>query len=127
NELGRAKIRGYYVEQEAQVGDILEQQGSSTWYRVLNKVGVHRWGITLLAVALITFRTYFRDMTSLEENLFSVGILMTVLSNYSYFLFAVANRSEVVAGVFILASFILLYKRVVFTNPQRLFKGFQFS
>mgnify|MGYP006875438774 CR=1 FL=1 len=50
-------------------------------------------------------------MTSLEKNIFSIGLVMLAFSNATWFLTAVSNRTSVIANAFILGAFVLLLCR----------------
>ena len=126
-EVGQSKIRGYYVEEQATYGEIEELYGQSAWYKRLYGVGFQNIGINILAFTIIFLGLYQFSMNSLESTLFSIGILTKALSNMTWFLTALNNRSGVIAGLFILGSVVLFLIR---TNESRLkferFKWFQF-
>lgn len=112
-QLGKGKVEAYYQDDE-QVAESLRKFDSSTWYKTLYANGLQNWGINTIAIVLILFGFYFKDMNILEAKLFSIGLLTKALANLSYFLFALGHRSNIVAGLFILMTLILMWKRGYF-------------
>jgi hypothetical protein len=49
-------------------------------------------------------------MTSYQKRLFSIGIMTLALSNVTWFLSAVTNRSAIVGAVFVLLALVLYWK-----------------
>lgn len=109
-ELGERKVKEYYIGDEAPK-EFSKTNNQFTWYFSLYKKGVQNWAINLVAASLIIFGFYFKQMNSIEQKLFSIGILTKALSNSTWFLFALGNRSGILAGIFILATLVLLWKR----------------
>jgi hypothetical protein len=126
-EVGQSKIRGYYIEEQNTSSEILDQYSGSNWYLKALQLGVHRWGINTIAFTLIIFGVYFGRMTNLESSLFSVGLLTGALSNSTWYIYALSNRSALIAGLFTLASLILLLQRYYFQRPNTLLKGLQYN
>lgn len=126
-EVGANKVQAYSVEQEATSEEISEAYSSSTWYKRFYKLGFQTWAVNLLAFAFIIFLVYRNVMTPLESSLFSIGLLSIALSNSAWFLYALASRSSLVAGLFILATVVLLWRRGCFTpayfNNKRYLKA----
>ncbi len=114
-EVGADKVRSYQVEEQRTSDYYLDQYSGSTWYLKLFALGVQNWGVNILAFSLIFFGVYKR-MNLLESHLFSIGLLTKVLSNASWFLFALQNRTAIITGLFILASFLLVWQRGGFTS-----------
>lgn len=109
-EVGQEKVEGYDLSRE----DYIERKlsgGESTWYKRLQVMGLQDWGINSLCFSCIFFLVYRKNMNYLESNLFSIGLLTIALSNSSWFIASLANRSATIAGIFILASVVLLLKR----------------
>lgn len=108
-ELGASKSKSYGREEEVDFGSKIEnnQKEGKNWYVVLQKVGVQNYALTLLIYVLIFFGVYSSKMSELEASIFSIGLLTLTLSNVSWFLYALQNRSALIGGVFILASFLL--------------------
>lgn len=115
-EVGQAKVKGYYVEEKATTEQISEKFAMSTWYLKLYELGIQQLGISVIAFIIIGLGIYKLNMNHVESHLFSIGILTKALSNVSWFLFAIANRSAIVGGLFILASLVLFLIR---TNNTR--------
>jgi hypothetical protein len=113
-ELGESKVKGYYVEEQITSEQILDRWGGYAWYKQLQKLGIHIWGYVVIAGMLILTGSYFREMTHVEKSLFSVGILTKALANSTWFIFALANRSNIIAGVFVLSVVLLMWQRGYF-------------
>jgi len=110
-DVGESQVRGYYVEEGVGVDQIYKTQDNKTWYRRFFKAGVQDWAVVVVAVSVILFGTYRRHLAGVEAHLFSIGILTKALSNATWFHFALENRSAVVAGLFILATVLLMWQR----------------
>lgn len=110
-EVGKEKADGYYVEDIVEANTLKERDLNKTWYKITSKIGFQDWAISLIAVILIFSGLYLKEMTFLESHLFSIGILTKALANTSWFLFALSNRSNVIAGLFILAVLVLVMQR----------------
>ena len=110
-EVGKEKVHGYYQEEQTTVDQTLEYYEQSRWYVQYQKIGVLGWSIAVMAGLFIVSGRYFRDMNYLEASMFSVGIVTKVLSNSTWFLYAVANRSNAIAISFILAAILLYWQR----------------
>jgi hypothetical protein len=118
-EVGETMTQGYYVEEQTSITTKFGEESTSNWYRRSFKLGIQNYATDVLAAILIIFGYYFSKMNFVESSIFSVGLLMKVLSSASWFIYALSNRSGVIAGVFILASFILLASRgVIDTRNQ---------
>ena len=117
-ELGRSKVQAYYIEEDANNGENRVQKSNDAWYRRLYRAGIDRYPRDILVIYLIVSGIYFYSMTSLEQKLFSIGILTVTLSNLSSFIYALSNRASVVGSVFILSSFVLLLRRGVFLKEN---------
>jgi len=115
-EVGASKSQGYYVE------DVENHEkgkfDNSTWYKKMQKNGVQKYAMYIIAFTLIFSGIYFNDMNTMESKLFSIGILTRTLSNFSTFIFALSARSALVSSVFIIAAFILLLKRGYFNREK---------
>lgn len=131
-EVGAAKVDGYYTATYRSGFDTLNAKRlqNKAWYLRFYKAGLQDWGLAVLAGAMLLFGTYFRDMNYLEASLFSVGLLTRALSNSTWFLTALNNRSAIVAGLFILAPILMLWQRGYFNQnfpwikTQRLIMSF---
>ncbi|UAM96624.1 EpsG family protein [Polaribacter litorisediminis] len=115
-EIGKSKVKGYSVEEKATSEQVLKAYGNTNWYKKYAKLGLQVWGVNVIAIILIIFGTYFSGMNKLESRLFSTGILTVSLSNLSWFLYALKNRSAAVGMVFILATLLLLWQRGYFNS-----------
>jgi len=111
-EVGANKSEGYYVEEGND--NQSEKYDKATWYRKSQKSGLQNYALYLIAFSLIFGGVYFKKMTSLENNLFSIGILTKALSNFSFFIYALASRSNLIGSIFILAAFVIILKRGLF-------------
>jgi len=110
-EVGEDKVQGYYQEEESTVDDTLEQTKENRWYVQYDKIGVVSWSVAVMAGLFIVTGRYFRDMDQLEASMFSIGIVTKALSNSTWFLFAVSNRSDTIALLFILGAILLYWQR----------------
>lgn len=110
-EAGEEKVDAYYQEEESTVEDTLESYEKNTWYVQYKKIGVVSWSVAVMAGLFIVTGRYFRDMDQLEASMFSIGIVTKALSNSTWFLYAVSNRSNVIALLFILAAILLYWQR----------------
>lgn len=113
SEIGESKVQGYLVEENLSVGDKFKYtQGlGGNFYKSYYKAGIQFYMISLLVSLLIVRGYYPNRMTSVENHLFSVGILMKVLSSSSWFIYALTNRSATIYVVFVLAAFISMVSR----------------
>lgn len=111
NEIAEGSVKGYYVGEESEVGERIDQTQGLSWYRQLFKIGMQNYAIGFIGILLILGGYYFNKMNNVEASIFSIGILTKALSSSTWFLFALSNRSAVVAGIFVIASFILLAQR----------------
>jgi hypothetical protein len=111
-ELGEQRYDAYAVEEKTNLNEQYENQVAqgSNWYRQLQKLGVQTWAVNILCYILIFSGVYLKKMTSYQKRLFSVGIMTLALSNMTWFLSAVTNRSAVVGAVFVLLALILYWK-----------------
>lgn len=119
-EVGATKVEGYYTENARSSLETLNARvlQNKAWYLRFYKAGIQDWGIAVVAVGMLLFGTYFRHMNFVESSLFSIGLLTKVLSNSTWFLTALNNRSAIVAGLFLLAPVLLLWQRGYFNQDQ---------
>jgi len=117
-ETGQNKIRGYYVEEERTSSELIEEYAQNTWYKRFYALGVQNLGVNLLAFVVIGLGVYRLNLNTLEAHLFSIGILTKALSNVTWFLTAVSNRSGLISGLFILACIVLFLLRNNSTDLQ---------
>jgi hypothetical protein len=111
-ELGENRTAAYSVEEKKNLSERYEAQEDkgNTWYRQLQKLGVQIWAVNILCYTLIFSGVYLKKMTSYQRRLFSIGIMTLALSNMTWFLSAVANRSAIVGVVFVLLALLLYWK-----------------
>ena len=110
-EVGQEKVQGYYVEERATVEGRIEQFGGGRWYRVYKKSGIIEWAVVGIVLVFIINGDYLRRMLGLEALLFSTGLACKILSNTTWFIYAVSNRSEVMANLFVLAAIAVYWQR----------------
>jgi hypothetical protein len=120
-EVGQEKVEGYYIGEGST--RIMKSSSSTSWYRALYKLGVQTWATNLIAFAAIVLGIYYHRMNIVEIKLFSIGILTQALANSVWFLFALSNRSGIIAGAFILASIILFLIRKGYRNMPQNFRA----
>lgn len=113
-EVGQEKVQGYYVEEKATVKARIEHfsgGGGVRWYRVYKNSGIMEWAVVGIAMVFLLNGDYLKRMDSLESLLFSAGLASKVLSNTAWFLYAVSNRSGVIADLFVLAAITFYWQR----------------
>ncbi|MEX0967255.1 MAG: hypothetical protein WD077_08450 [Bacteroidia bacterium] len=117
-ETGETMVDSYSKTEAKDFGRTFEITGkkNTAWHYRLYKAGLQDWVVVLVAITLMLFGTYFSKMTRLEASIFSIGLLTKALANTMWFLSAVANRSNVVVGVFILATLMLMWGRGYFNQ-----------
>lgn len=107
-ERGALQVEAYRVEERAVALQAYEQlQGETNFYNAYRKSGLHRWAPTFFILALLLTGIYQKGMNEYQKNIFSVGVLMMALSNATWFLFALHNRSLIAAMPFLLAAFLM--------------------
>jgi hypothetical protein len=111
-ELGEQRQQAYEVEEKVDVNERLTAQSQTnyTWYRQLQKLGVQNWALSMLCYTLILSGVYKNKMTPYQKQFFSIGIITLALSNLTWFLFALSNRSAIVGAVFVLIALVLYWK-----------------
>jgi len=129
-EVGQDKIRGYYVEETSTMEETMEDNQDNRWYLTYRRLGIWSYGISVLAALFIVSGRYFTKMNRLEMSMFSIGILTQAFSNSTWFLYAVSNRSGIIAYHFILAAILIYWQReylkqgkIRFSLAERLIVG----
>src|SRR5690606_15025660 len=80
-----------------------------------------------LTIIFIWNGIFFVSMTETESQMFAIGISCKVLSNITWFLTALSNRSGTISVLFILASILLFWQRkFTFSKKFKLSKGSTF-
>ena len=100
-ELGSAKVQAYYVD-EARIGTA---SGQRMW-KWLQEFGLQKWALNVFVFSLLMTRVYFVTMNRYQSTIFSIGLLTITLSNISWYLYAISNRSWIAGAVFILAAYL---------------------
>jgi hypothetical protein len=100
-ELGADKVRGYYVEEVRDQRD----PGQRIWLW-LEEFGLQKWALNVFTFSLLLSGVYTRRMDRFQRTLFSIGLLTLTMSNSTWYLYAVSNRSWIVGCVFILAAYL---------------------
>lgn len=122
-EVGASKVESYEVDDLNEYNAKNDEKyGDSTWYKRLAIQNLQSWSIAIIAFVLILTRAYLNKMTYLEKSLFSVGLLTIALSNSSWFIYALSNRSGIVGSVFILCTLMLMWQRGYFNRKSFLTK-----
>lgn len=108
-EAGARSVSGYYRESQAAAQEVFSGvlQEGNRWYLAAQKAGLQKWGLNVLIYTLIASGVYFNCMRHRQKALFSIGLLTLTLSNSTWYLFALSNRSWMIGCVFILAAFIM--------------------
>jgi len=118
-EVGQNKVEGYYVEEQTGVEGTLTKYSKSNWYMKLVRAGLHNYAVYGLAFVLIIVGVYFKRMPDYVSKIFSIGLLTIALSNSTWFLYALHNRSAKVGTTFILAGLILVWQHGVFSGLKK--------
>jgi hypothetical protein len=108
-ELGAHGVRGYYRESQVAAQEVFSgalRQGNR-WYLAAQRAGLQKWGLNILIYTLLAGGVYFSCMRYRQKTLFSIGLMTLTLSNSTWYLFAVSNRSWIIGCVFVLAAFIM--------------------
>lgn len=117
-ELGEAKVRSYYVE-ETLVGTAA---GQRIW-KWFAEFGVQKWALNIFVFSLLMTSVYFVSMNRFQSTIFSIGLLTITLSNISWYLYALTNRSWIAGAIFILAAYLSVMqhprtrRKVPVSNP----------
>ncbi|WP_372988474.1 hypothetical protein [Marinobacter sp.] len=108
-EVGESSVRGYFREEVVTGEEILEtgrEAGLRIWL-TLEMFGVQKWALNIFVYVLLLTGVYFSVMNRQQKTLFSVGLLTITLSNATWYLYAVSNRSWVVGTIFLLAAYLM--------------------
>ena len=108
-ELGQHRVQAYYVENPRTRQEVLEA-GQATGLRVWKlsqQLGLQKWALNVFIYTLLLAGVYFRSMSRLQKTIFSIGLLTVTLSNMTWYLYAVTNRSWLIGCVFILAAYLM--------------------
>lgn len=108
-ELGEQKLRGYYREAPTDRGQLFQssvRSGDRIW-RAAQKFGLQKWALNVLVFTILLVGIYPKVMNTTQRTLFSVGLLTITLSNLTWFLFAVSNRTWIIGTVFVMAAFLM--------------------
>lgn len=107
-ERGADSLVWYGVEEQAdRLASFETNLGQTNWYNAYRKAGIHRWAPTVLVLVLFFSGIYSQAMTFAQRRIFSVGVFTLAFSNLTWFIYAVHNRTLVIASVFILAGFLM--------------------
>ena len=108
-EAGASSVSGYYRESQIAAEEAFSGalQEGNRWYLATQKAGLQKWGLNMMIYTLLASGVYFSCMRYQQKTLFSIGLLTLTLSNSTWYLFALSNRSWIVGCVFILAAFIM--------------------
>ena len=109
SELGQHRTNSYFVEQRASGDQIIqaEQKKGSRFYKVLERFGLQKWALNIFVYTLLLTGVYSLVMNHYQKTLFSIGLLTLTLSNISWYLYAVSQRSWIIGCVFIVAAFLI--------------------
>lgn len=108
-ERGAEQVQAYLVTEESSFEE-RRQAAAATgtrWYNQFRFLGIQKWALNILVYTLLGAGVYFSYMNYQQRSIFSIGLLMVTLSNSTWFLFAVSNRSWIIGCVFILAAFLM--------------------
>ena len=108
-ELGQDRVQAYYIENVAgreKVFEAGQKRGLQIW-KIAERMGMQKWALNMLVYTLLLTGVYFRSMNRFQKTLFSIGLLTLTLSNMTWYLYAVSNRSWIIGSVFILAAYLM--------------------
>lgn len=118
-EIGEHRTRAYFQEgtlATQEMWAMAQGRGQRIWL-TLEQVGVQKWALNVLVYTLLVTGVYFSVMTRFQKTIFSIGLLTITLSNVTWYLSAVSNRSWIVGATFLLAAFLLVRTDPV-TRPR---------
>lgn len=128
----KTRVYGVDAEVDADLGQKIEMASSTKERRIwkIAKIAkIQSWAIFVLVIGLVRCGVYGKSMNVLENRLLSIGILTLTLSNSTWFLTAVSNRTELIGIVFTLASFLLFMFRTrtgaTMGYSNRIFRRYQ--
>lgn len=107
-ERGEQAVGAYRKDEQAIAMEELQAHRETTnFYNAYRRAGIQRWAPTVLALVLIATGLYQTGMTPYQRRILSIGIATLAFSNLTWFLFAVHNRTLIIANLFILAAFLM--------------------
>lgn len=108
-ELGAQSVQSYFIDERPNaLAEIESRQGEGLrWYRVLQEAKIERWALNVLLYALIGSGASLFLIKGTARRIFNIGLLTLVLSNSTWFLFAVSNRTALIGMVCVLAGFLM--------------------
>lgn len=115
-EVGKEKVEAYYLDPNEYQKQITQSKKDVAWYAKYQNEGYVKLGLLGITFLLILSGAYFVDFNKIELKLFSIGILAQAFSNVMVSLYAVSQRSGAIAGLFILATIVLLFQRNYFAQ-----------
>lgn len=108
-ERGAASLVWYRADEQVDRGAVFEEQLQETnWYNAYRRAGLHRWAPIVLVLGIFSSGLYSGAMTFAQKRIFSIGVLTLAFSNMTWFVWAVHNRTLIIASVFILAGFLMV-------------------
>lgn len=109
-ERSQSQAQSYFREQRIDREAAFQRMRAQEyrWYKAAQSLGLHRWALNFLVYTLLLSGIAFCCMNYLQKQIFSIGLLTVTLSNATWFIFALSNRSWVVGSIFILAAFVML-------------------
>jgi hypothetical protein len=110
-EVGQERLEGYQIDEARDIDYALDVYGASRWYKQYAAAGLQHWAILIILFTCLIFGTYFNSMNIIESSFLSAGILFITLSNTSWYIYALTNRSQEAGAVFILAAVLLYWQR----------------
>ncbi|MBV6653133.1 MAG: EpsG family protein [Mameliella sp.] len=111
NNVGKSKVKSYYIEEKRDIEDVLDAMGGDTWYLRYKLIGIADWAVVILTTIFIINGDYFFKMNDRESLLFSGGLLVKATSNSTWFLYALTNRTATISVLFILGGILLYWQR----------------
>jgi hypothetical protein len=117
SDLGKSKVDAYYRENPDDYA--IKDYSKVNWYAEYGKTKSLHWGTQILIVSIFLAGLFSkRKMTDLQFGLFATGVLTAVFANLVSFIPALHSRSLIVAGLFVLATVVLMLTRAnLFVPP----------
>lgn len=118
-EMGEQRTQSYYVEDAGNRQWLdFDRFGDRSIHASYYDIGFTYTFIMLMAWIMIVYGTYFNKFNFIESKLFTMGLGTYVFSNVTTFLFAVSNRSLLIATVFVMAAMVMYIKRSFYSENQ---------
>jgi len=79
-------------------------EGMRIWLKLFSW-GIQKWALLAFVCTILISGVYQRSMNEFQKKIFSIGLLMITLSNSTWYLYAVSERTWIIGAVFLFAAF----------------------